>query len=235
MLHAAAFISHLQWTAATFLLVKYNITHPLLTYHTITILNCRLFNEARLRKNPGVQSPRKWNVTKAHRRRTRTYTVAQTHDGCSRKGNSRWTDRTLICGNVLKTAGRSWAAVVKGAVGRTPAWRRCGCPCRRPRPLLRLPRLAQPALRLGAVALSSNNYKSHTTSTDTSSFFFFWCSVFRVALFPWNINFRLIPPKNPRDFHQAQPMVCVIIVWCSIFLLHINQSLFHWLIVLETV
>lgn len=39
LLHAAAFISHLQWTAATYPSVKYNITHPLLTSLTIATLN----------------------------------------------------------------------------------------------------------------------------------------------------------------------------------------------------
>lgn len=197
LLHAAAFISHLQWTAATWLSVKYNITHPLLTYLTLTILNCRSFNEARPRNGRAVASLRKWSVTKARRRRTRTCSAGLTHAGCCPKGNSRWTDRIPIFGSAQKTAGRSWTAAATGAAARTPAWR-CACRCwrpRRPRP----PRRAPPAPPPGAVAHSSNNYKSRTISTDTSSPFSFgaifttasflyklWFS----ALFHWNFRFN---------------------------------------------
>lgn len=121
LLHAAAFISHLQWTAATYLLVKYNITHPLLTYLTITTLNSRQFSEVTRPNIPAVTSRQKLNVTKAPLRRTRTYTEGRTRGGSCPNKNLSWTAQILICGSVRRNVDRSYCAEGSDAADLIPA------------------------------------------------------------------------------------------------------------------
>lgn len=162
LLHAAAFISHLQWTAATFLSVKYNISHPLLTVLTLTTRNCRSLRGARPRSRRAVGAARpKWSVTRARRRRTRARTGRPKLGSCSRRESSNWTDRTPTCGTARSAARTGWGAT-RGAAGRSRAWRPCAPPPRALRP-----RLAPPAPPPGAAARSSSSSPSRTTSTDT--------------------------------------------------------------------
>lgn len=203
LLHAAAFKSHLQWTAATCLLVKYNITHPLLTYFTIILLNCQSSNDARHPTTSVATAPRKWNVIKVLQPLTLICIAGQRREGFYQSESSRWIVLILICGNVQKSAGKSYARGGSGVAGRTPAWRahcaraprrrRCRCPPRAPR--------AQHVPPPGAAALSSNNSLNHIISTDISSNPLCWCSVLynslsrESLLFNWN-NHNIILPVN---------------------------------------
>lgn len=167
LLHAAAFISHLQWTAPTFLSVKYNITQPPLTYPTITTLNYRSSDATRLTTSAARPPTRpRWRGIRVRRRRT--CVGVRRRGDFWRSGRSTWTVRTQPCGRGRRSGGSVWRVVVNDAAARTQAWLHLSYARSRPSPP-RPPPLALPAPPPGVAAPSSNNSPNPTISIDISS------------------------------------------------------------------
>lgn len=122
LLHAAAFISHLQWTAATYLSVKYNITHPLLTYLTIILLNYQLSNNTIHPTILAITNLQKWSVTKVLRRRMRIFTELQKQEGYCPIENLKWTVLIRTYGSVRSIELHGWCTHGKGGADLIPAW-----------------------------------------------------------------------------------------------------------------
>lgn len=168
LLHAAALISHLQWTTPTFLSVKYNITQPPLTY-PLTTPNWRSASAA-TRRTSAVPAARvrRWRGIRVLLPRIRFCTGAGRRGGCWRRESLRWTGRIRTCGTVPRSAGGGWKVVGRAAAARTPVLHlpsarvRLSAPPRPPHP-------APPAPPPGAAAPSSSNSLNHITSIDISS------------------------------------------------------------------